>query len=250
MDDNRLQCLNTLGILTWFGSQEDTHPSVLDLTLINEVVIYGGQISELTISCSESLGSDHATLLLDFYPNVGTTMPPPPTPKGYRADLNNCNAWIKAFTLQYITSDNGVLDAGALTGTQAEVETASAYYLTSRAEANAYGVPDPVTSNPLIAAQLTLPTLLAMFNANLNKACCLTLEHKRNLDPQGLAWWNDECNLTHTAVCLATTYTTWMQANRDLHRALHQVKRDWAHERPHHAIADRNIWSLAKTHNG
>ncbi len=101
-----------------------------------------------------------------------------------------------------------------------------------------------------MAAESTLKTLLNTFNANLDEACHLTLECKHNPDPHSLTWWNNECNLTHTAACFATTHEGQHKANHNLHKALHQAKRTWAHKQLHHTIEDCDIWSLAKTHNG
>src|SRR5216683_2046387 len=46
------------------------------------------------------------------------------------------------------------------------------------------------------------------------------------------------------------TLLNTFKANPDLHKALHQAKRTWAHKQLHHTIEDCDIWSLAKTHNG
>src|SRR6266851_4716518 len=143
MDAHGLYCLNTPGTPTWFGSQETTCPSVLNLTLVNEAAIFGGQLGELTVSRSESLGSDHAALLLNFFSNEGTTMPRLPAPNGYRADEQHRDAWTKAFTLQYIATNNVSVQAGA--------GPASAHYPTPRAEANAFRDLVHNVSSPLVA---------------------------------------------------------------------------------------------------
>src|SRR5216683_3217346 len=152
MDNNGLLCLNMPGDPMWFGSREEDHPSILDLTLMNEAVVFGSQLSDLTISHSESLGSDHTALLLDFFPLEGTTMPPPTAPAGYRADDNRRNAWIKAFMAAYRVADATTTAKEATTSASAGGGPATAHYLTPGAETNAYGILNPVASNPLVAA--------------------------------------------------------------------------------------------------
>ncbi len=44
-----------------------------------------------------ALRSDHAAILLKYYPITSITLLPPPAPKGYRADSKHYNNWIKAF---------------------------------------------------------------------------------------------------------------------------------------------------------
>jgi len=109
MDNNGLHCLNDPGNPTWFGSWKGNQPSVLDLTLINEAMVFSRQLGELTISYSESLGSDHAALLLDYYLSEGVTLTALRAPAGYCMDDNRRDAWIKAFSLQYITSNNATV---------------------------------------------------------------------------------------------------------------------------------------------
>ncbi len=83
MDNNGLHCLNKPGAPTWFGSREEDTPSILDLTLTNEAMIFSGQLSALTISHSAALGSDHVAILLEYYPITSIALLPPPTPKVY-----------------------------------------------------------------------------------------------------------------------------------------------------------------------
>ncbi len=63
-------------------------PSVLDLTFTNKAVIFSRQLSALTISHSTVLRSDHAAILLEYYPITSIALLPPPTLKGYRANNN------------------------------------------------------------------------------------------------------------------------------------------------------------------
>ncbi len=49
---------------------------------------------------------------------------------------------------------------------------------------------------------------------------------------------------------LTSTHEEQRKANADLWHTLCQAKCTWAHDRLYHAIEDKNIWSLAKTHNG
>ncbi len=91
MDDTGLHCLNDLGTPTWFSSHDGDHPSILNLTLVNKAAVFRGQLSELMVSHSESLGSDHTALLLDYYLTKGVTMPPPLAPAGYQANDDCCD---------------------------------------------------------------------------------------------------------------------------------------------------------------
>ena len=67
-DDQGFELLNPPRIATWRSHQDRTHPSVLDLALINKAAAISGQISPLTISFTDSIMSDHAALSLFWYP--------------------------------------------------------------------------------------------------------------------------------------------------------------------------------------
>jgi len=153
MDNSGLHCLNDPATPTWFGSRDTDCPSVLDLALVNEAAIFEGQLSELTISHSESLGSNHTALLLDYYLTEGVIMTPPPAPAGYWADADHWDAWVKAFTTAYHTSDNLLWAKDATTSAPAGGGMATAHYLTPGAETNTFGVHNPIVSSPLIATQ-------------------------------------------------------------------------------------------------
>jgi hypothetical protein len=97
MDDNGLELLNPAGEPMWHDGKPNTRPSVIDLTLANEAAMWIGQLSDLSISIGDSLGSDYAMLLLTFYFLSSIAMLPPPQPTGYKADKENRAEWIRAF---------------------------------------------------------------------------------------------------------------------------------------------------------
>jgi hypothetical protein len=62
-EDNELVPWNPPDVATWQG-RPDQCPSILDLLLLNTPAILSERFSEVSISFSASLGSDHALLLL------------------------------------------------------------------------------------------------------------------------------------------------------------------------------------------
>jgi hypothetical protein len=53
-DHNSLKVLNP--VVTWVGSKESNHPSVLDLAFANEAACFTNQLSSMKVSLSDSLG--------------------------------------------------------------------------------------------------------------------------------------------------------------------------------------------------
>ncbi len=89
-----------------------------------------------------------------------------------------------------------------------------AYYPTPRVEENACEALGLATSNPLVA--VPLEDLISTLNVAMEEASCLTLKPKRNPHPRGVNWWNKECDATHTAGRLTTTFTEHCKATTDL----------------------------------
>ena len=96
-DDQGLELLNPPSIATWKSCQDGRRDSVLDLALINEAVAISGQISPLRISFEESISSDHAALLLLWYPAESIAIAPPPELSGYAIDELLKASWVKLF---------------------------------------------------------------------------------------------------------------------------------------------------------
>jgi len=73
--------------------------SVLDLVLLNDVATCTGRFSSVSVSFSDSLGSDHAALFICWFP------PSPPRPyertilPGFSLDDTLRDSWSKAFSL-------------------------------------------------------------------------------------------------------------------------------------------------------
>ena len=97
MDDNGLSIHNLPGIPTWVSTCKDMHPSVLDLALTNEAATVNGQLSKLTVSMGDSVGSDHAMLTIHYYPLDSLAILPLPQPKGYKAEPDKQSEWTRTF---------------------------------------------------------------------------------------------------------------------------------------------------------
>ena len=93
MDSNGLETLNPINEHTW--RQVGKRPSIIDLALANESARYFGNLSALTVSWEGSV-SDHAALLINFYPE--TRAPPPhQEARGFYIDPTKKEDWSAAF---------------------------------------------------------------------------------------------------------------------------------------------------------
>ena len=91
-----LQLLNPPGEPTWCG-REDQTPSVLDLVLLNDAASVTDQFSPLTIDFEASLDSDHAGMMLTWFPLEALALNLPAHLAGYAIDDAYQDAWIAAF---------------------------------------------------------------------------------------------------------------------------------------------------------
>ena len=66
MDANGLEILNPVNQATW--ERPGSKPSIIDLALANENARYFANLSALAVSWDQSEGSNHAALLINFYP--------------------------------------------------------------------------------------------------------------------------------------------------------------------------------------
>ena len=177
LDENGFDLRNPPDVPTWESTRPQDRPSIIDLAFANEAATLSNQIGEVTVSFADSLGSDHASLSLNFYPLHSLAILPPPAPNGFRTDDEHREAWSHAF-LQQLTNSHSDALAGA--------ETTAVYYLTPRAEANAYGANGPVVSSPLVAAPhrdegqdtVRLQHAVVTFESAIEEASRLTLPPK------------------------------------------------------------------------
>jgi hypothetical protein len=86
MGTQGFQCQNPIGVLTWVGSREGDQPSILDLVLANDIARYSAQLGDVTVSLSDSLGSDHAALIFEIYSLDSIAIIPPPAPSSFKVD--------------------------------------------------------------------------------------------------------------------------------------------------------------------
>src|SRR6266581_27614 len=96
--DQGLNVINTPRVATWQG-RDDQHPSVLDFALLNDVALFNDQFSSLTVSFTDSLGSDHAALNTSWIP-VTAIPPTSPSPlPGFKILDELRGSWTRRFGL-------------------------------------------------------------------------------------------------------------------------------------------------------
>ena len=103
MDDNGLEPLNPINEHTW--SQPGSRPSIIDLALANESARFFTNLSSVTVSWPQS-ASDHAALLISFYPETDTPLTTP-EPQGFHIDPEKKEEWSNSFR-SYV-SDHSIL---------------------------------------------------------------------------------------------------------------------------------------------
>ena len=106
MDENGLETLNPIHEHTW--SQPGARPSIIDLGLANESARFFANLSSLTVSWPHADASDHAALLINFYPDAAT----PTTdhkPRGFHINPGKKEAWTTSFR-SYV-SDHSILQS-------------------------------------------------------------------------------------------------------------------------------------------
>ena len=94
MDSNGLEILNPTNEHTW--KQKGKRPSIIDLALANEAARYFTNLSALTVSWESSI-SDHAALLINFYPDTHTHTPQDETTNRFHIDAAKKDDWINTF---------------------------------------------------------------------------------------------------------------------------------------------------------
>ena len=94
MDENGLETLNPVNEHTW--SQSGSRPSIIDLALANESACFFTNLSSLTVSWDHSDNSDHAALLINYYPDTETPTIHQ-TPRGFHIDSGKKEEWTNSF---------------------------------------------------------------------------------------------------------------------------------------------------------
>jgi hypothetical protein len=176
LNQNRLQVMNLDGVPTWARSREGDRPSIIDLALANEAMIFTNQLSPLDISLGESLGSDHAALLFQVYPLTHLALQPPPAPTGYCADPKHHDSWMRAFSM-------------AFTYDLSEASTCD----------------PPSDHGSMTAHGVTVYEYLKQVDRAIEEASHKTLEPKRVPDLRGVSWWNNACSVAHMLAQTAAT---------------------------------------------
>lgn len=96
--DQGLHVLNTPRVATWQG-RDDQHPSVLDLALLNDAALFNDQFSSLSVSFTDSLGSDHAALHISWVPSTAIPLTSPSPLPGFKILDELRASWIHHFRL-------------------------------------------------------------------------------------------------------------------------------------------------------
>jgi hypothetical protein len=169
IDSNGLSLRNPPHVPTWLGFTDTDTPSILDLAFANMAMEIMRQLGEIEISHKESLESDHTALILNIYPINSLAIIPLPAPKGYQADPERRDSWVKEFVMSL-----PLCLPYALEHSTAPV--------------------DPSVICRGVMAQESLNSL----NTMIKEASRKTLEPKCVLDPRGVDWWNDACSVAHT----------------------------------------------------
>src|SRR5712691_6781759 len=97
---NDLHLLNPPDVATWDGRQ-DCRPSIIDLALFNEAAILSDQLSPVTVSFADSLGSDHAALSFEWTPVMAIPAVPRECLPGFAIDDGLAESWQGAFTKKW-----------------------------------------------------------------------------------------------------------------------------------------------------
>ena len=95
-----------------------------------------------------------------------------------------------------------------------------------------------------------LQTAIEHLDQAIDTASQKTLEPRRTPNPKGASWWNDACTKAQTAARTAPAGPERRTAHKNLQRTITTAKREWAHEKLHHATDAGDIWALAKLRKG
>jgi hypothetical protein len=141
LDQQGLTCINTPDMPMWFDTSEHSTPSILDLTFVNEAVVFSGQIDDLQISEGPYPLMDHAALMLTYLPITSLKLVPPPAPRGYRVDPTKHKEWTATFTTSLRKTDQPKDLKTAIHHLDTAIETACKESLEPRCNPHLHGVP-------------------------------------------------------------------------------------------------------------
>ena len=109
-DEQGLHLQNPEGVPTWRSARDDDsqRPSIIDLALINPAAIFSDQFSDLSISFSNSLSSDHASLSIYWFLEVSIAIRPREVLTGYAIEDEGRDDWIKHFSSSFSPHINDI----------------------------------------------------------------------------------------------------------------------------------------------
>jgi hypothetical protein len=220
IDEYGFSILNPPHEPTWYGSRDGDRPSVIDLALANNCAFMSNQLGDVTVSLADSLGSDHAALLLTLIPTDSIEMIPLPAPKGYHADPERRENWIGEYARLLAKSPLSLSICRA-----------------------------PSDHGSTTAHGIMVQEYVNTLDDIIEQVSRATLEPKRAPNPNGANWWNDSCSAAHTAA-RTTTGAECRKASKHLRLTVVAAKCDWAHECLHEAVDAKDIWTLASCRKG
>jgi hypothetical protein len=201
LDQNGLELLNPPNALTWIRSQPTNTPSLINLVLANKAAHFLNQLSSISVSINDSIGSDHMALMLTFYPIDSLAVIPPPIPKGYNMDPKCRDNWMKEFYWLMLEE----LSCESIGLTPLDLES-------------------------------MIHNHLKFLDDAIEEACCRTLKPCHAPQPEGANWWNDTCSQAHTQAHMVPAGPECDKASRNLRHAIITAKYDWAYQHLHKAI--------------
>jgi hypothetical protein len=194
-----------------------------------------GHVGSVEISKAESLGSDHAALLFSILPSDHPSHVPSPSLAGYRAKDKQRQVWIKTFssTLPYepmaIPSDRTNLDGermikGLTDPACIHMTQPNSYILSG--EVGPAGDSEDILDHtqPSELYEDRLWRRLKAFNHAIDAANWKNLKPKRNPDPRGVRWWNEECTAACALIYHALASEMCRQAFRKLRHTIKKAK--------------------------
>jgi hypothetical protein len=91
---------------------------------------------------------------------------------------------------------------------------------------------------------------LKAFDHAIDTANRKNLKPKRNPNPRGVHWWNEECTAARALVYHAQTGEIRRQAFRDLRQIIKKAKRSWADNLLNNIDSVADMWRMAKVRQG
>jgi hypothetical protein len=108
----------------------------------------------------------------------------------------------------------------------------------------------PDRAQPSETCEARLMRRLQAFDHTINTTNQKNLKPKRNPDPRGVRWWNEECTAARALVYHAPSGETRRQAFRELHHTIKRAKRTWADALLNNVDSAAYMWRMAKVCKG